>query len=40
VPNYDDLWEVFALDEETDEPEPAYGDFWIDQQPSEREDER
>jgi hypothetical protein len=40
VPNDVDLWEVFALDEETDEPDPAYGDFWIDPQPDEAEDER
>jgi hypothetical protein len=24
----DDLWEVFVLDEETQEPEPDCGDFW------------
>jgi hypothetical protein len=24
----DDPWDVFELDEEAMEPEPAYGDFW------------
>ena len=24
----DDLWDVFMLDEETDEPDPERGDFW------------
>jgi hypothetical protein len=24
----DELWEVFVLDEETEEPEPEAGDFW------------
>jgi hypothetical protein len=28
MPSDYDLWEVFAWDEEIDEPEPAYGDFW------------
>ena len=23
-----ELWEVFAVDEEAEEPEPEYGDFW------------
>jgi hypothetical protein len=26
--NDDQLWEAFALDEETEEPQPEYGDFW------------
>ena len=23
-----ELWEVFAVDDEVEEPEPEYGDFW------------
>ncbi|MGD0897969.1 MAG: hypothetical protein ABR915_09030 [Thermoguttaceae bacterium] len=28
MPSDDDLFEVFAVDEEADEPQPDYGDFW------------
>ena len=28
LPLGDDLWDVFELDEDSAEPEPAYGDFW------------
>lgn len=27
-PVSDEAWDVFELDEDTIEPEPAYGDFW------------
>ena len=33
----DELWEVFLLDEDTQEPDPEYGDFW-DEEPEEDED--
>ena len=39
MPNDVDLWEVFALVEETDEPDPADGDFWVDSQADEMEGE-
>jgi len=27
-PKYDDFLDAFALEDETGEPEPEYGDFW------------
>jgi hypothetical protein len=39
MPSDAELWEVFALDEEIDEPQPAYGDFWEEPQTDRVEDE-
>jgi hypothetical protein len=33
----DEMWEVFLLDEDTQEPDPEYGDFW-DEETEEEED--
>jgi hypothetical protein len=33
----DELWDVFLLDEDSEEPEPEEGDFW--DEPAEEEEE-